>query len=50
MRHDSWGFSFVGLGEWVKNLTARNLEDMLGDKIGMKRVPVGALNILTSSN
>ena len=50
MMHDSWGFSFVGLGGWVKNLTARNLEDMLGDKIGTKRVPVVALNISTSSN
>ena len=38
----SWG---VG----VKNLTARNSPDMLGDKIGMKQVPVRALNAPYSS-
>ena len=38
----SWG---VG----VKNLTARNSPDMLGEKICTKRVPVRALNIPTIS-
>ena len=36
-------------GGWVKNLTARNSPDMLGEKIGTKRVPVRALNIPTIS-
>ena len=37
------------LGVGVKNLTARNSPDMLGDKIGMKQVPVQALNAPYSS-
>ena len=32
-----------------KNLTARNLPDMLGDKIGMKWPPVRALKLPTIS-
>ena len=32
-----------------KNLTARNLPDMLGDKIGMKWAPVRALKLPTIS-
>ena len=38
----SWG---VG----VKNLTARIVRDMLGGKMGMKRVPVRALKVSTIS-
>ena len=34
---------------WGKNLTARNLPDVLGDKIGMKWVPVRALKLPTIS-
>ena len=36
-------------GGGVKNLTARKLPDMLGDKIGMKWVPVRALKLPTIS-
>ena len=36
-------------GGGVKNLTARNSPDMLGEKIGMKRVPVRALKLPTTS-
>ena len=36
-------------GGWGKNLTARNLPDMLGDKIGMKWAPVRALKLPTIS-
>ena len=39
----SWG---VG----VKNLTARIAPDMLGSKMGMKRVPVRALKVPTIAN
>ena len=39
----------VSWGVGVKNLTARNSPDMLGDKIGMKQVPVRALNAPYSS-
>ena len=39
----SWG---VG----VKNLTARVVPDMLGGKMGMKRVPWRALKVSTISN
>ena len=34
---------------WGKNLTARSLPGMLGDEIGMKRVPVRALKLPTIS-
>ena len=37
----------VAWGVGVKNLTARNSPDMLGDKIGMKQIP--ALNAPCSS-
>ena len=36
-------------GVWGKHLTAGNLPDMLGDKIGMKRAPVRALKLPTVS-
>ena len=36
-------------GVRVKNLTARNLLDMMGDKIGMKWAPVRALKLPTIS-
>ena len=39
----------VSWGVGVKKLTARNSPDMLGDKIGMKQVPVQALNAPYSS-
>ena len=39
----------VSWGVGVKKLTARNSPDMLGDKIGMKQVPVRALNAPYSS-
>ena len=39
----------VSWGVGVKNLTARNSPDMLGDKIGMKQVPVRALKLPTIS-
>ena len=49
MTKDSWGFSFDGLGGGGKNLTARIAPDMLGRKMGTKRVPVRALNAPTIS-
>ena len=36
-------------GGGAKNLTARIVPDMLGGKMGTKRVPVGALNAPTIS-
>ena len=50
MRHDSWGVSQYEPGGGVKNLTARIAPDMLGSKMGMKRVPVRALKVPTISN
>ena len=53
--HDaSWGMihgksaNLLEGGGW-KNLTARNLPDMLGDKIGMKWDPARALKLPTIS-
>ena len=37
----------MALGVGGKNLTARIVPDMLGGKMGTKRVPVGALNAPT---
>ena len=39
----------VSWGVGVKNLTARVVPDMLGGKMGMKRVPVRALKVSTIS-
>ena len=50
MRQDSWLVCQSVLGVGVKNLTARVVPDMLGSKIGMKRVAVRALKVSTISN
>ena len=49
MRHDSWLVFQSVRGVGGKNLTARNSPDMLGDRIGMKGVPVGALKLPSTS-
>ena len=52
MHHDTrfMGVSLDDLGGGVKKFTARIMPDMLGAKIGTKRVPVRAPNTLTISN
>ena len=40
----------VSWGPGAKNLTARKSPDMLGGKMGTKRVPVRALKVSTISN
>ena len=49
MRHESRLVCQSDLGSGAKNLTARKSPDMLGGKMGTKRVPVRALKVPYSS-
>ena len=49
MRHDSWQVCQHVRGVGGKNLAARNLPDMMGDKIDIKWAPVRALKLPTIS-